>query len=118
MDNLTVHKGKRVRGLIEGRGCELIYLPPYSPDFNPIEEAFSKVKAILRKVGARGREALVQAMGVALSAITPETPWVSSSIAATTNQPDYYEIRCRSLPASALRSLRYMPQGCRSIRRG
>jgi transposase len=70
MDNLTVHKGKRVRGLIEGRGCELIYLPPYSPDFNPIEEAFSKVKAILRKVGARGREALVQAMGVALSAIT------------------------------------------------
>ena len=40
MDNLTAHKGGRVRELIEGRGCQLMYLPPYSPDFNPIEEAF------------------------------------------------------------------------------
>ena len=47
MDNLTAHKGERVRELIEERGCELLYLPPYSPDLNPIEEAFSKVKRIL-----------------------------------------------------------------------
>jgi transposase len=47
MDNLSVHKGKWVRELIEARGCLLWLLPPYSPDFNPIEEAFSKVKTLL-----------------------------------------------------------------------
>jgi transposase len=46
MDNLTAHKGERVKELIEGQGCELVYLPPYSPDLNPIEEAFSKIKGI------------------------------------------------------------------------
>jgi transposase len=71
MDNLSSHKGSRIRDLIEGRGCELIYLPPYSPDFNPIEEAFSKIKALLRKAEARSRDALVEAMGRAISAVTP-----------------------------------------------
>jgi transposase len=71
MDNLSSHKGSRVRELIEGRGCELIYLLPYSPDFNPIEEAFSKIKGLLRKAEARTREALVEAMGRAISAVTP-----------------------------------------------
>ena len=70
MDNLSAHKGTRVRKLIEERNCELVYLPPYSPDLNPIEEAFSKMKGILRKVGARSREALIEAMGKALDAIT------------------------------------------------
>jgi transposase len=71
MDNLSAHKGARVRKLIEERDCELVYLPPYSPDLNPIEEAFSKMKGIiLRKVGARSREALIEAMGQALDAIT------------------------------------------------
>ena len=70
MDNLSAHKGSRIRELIEGRGCELRYLPPYSPDLNPIEEAFSKVKGMLRRAEARGREALIEAMGAALSAIT------------------------------------------------
>jgi transposase len=59
-----------VSELIEGRGCELIYLPPYSPNLNPIEEAFSKVKATLRRFEARTREALVEAMGRALDAVT------------------------------------------------
>ena len=53
MDNLSAHKGERVRELVESAGCELLYLPPYSPDFSPIEEAFSKVKALLRKAQAR-----------------------------------------------------------------
>jgi transposase len=70
MDNLAAHKGKRVRELIGGQGCELLYLPPYSPDLNPIEEAFSKVKSILRKAEARTREALVEVIGAALSAVT------------------------------------------------
>jgi transposase len=69
MDNLSAHKGKRVREIIEKRGCVLLYLPPYSPDFNPIEEAFSKVKGLLRKAAARSREALVEAMGAALAAV-------------------------------------------------
>ncbi len=70
MDNLSSHKGKRVRELIEERGCELVYLPPYSPDLNPIEEAFSKIKGFIRKAEARTREALVEAMGAAISAVT------------------------------------------------
>ena len=70
MDNLSAHKGSRIRELIERRGCQLRYLPPYSPDLNPIEEAFSKVKGMLRWAEARGREALIEAMAVALSAIS------------------------------------------------
>src|SRR5215212_2424242 len=70
MDNLSSHKGSRIRQIIEGGGCELIYLPPYSPDLNPIEEAFAKLKALLRRAEARTREALMEAMGRALDAVT------------------------------------------------
>jgi transposase len=70
LDNLSAHKGGRVKEIVEGRGCELIYLPPYSPDFNPIEQVFSKVKGLLRKTQARTREALIEAMGRALDAVT------------------------------------------------
>jgi transposase len=70
MDNLSAHKGERVRELIEGQGCELLYLPSYSPDFNPIEQAFSKIKGLLRKGEARTREALVEAIGAAISTVT------------------------------------------------
>jgi transposase len=72
MDNLTAHKGERVKAMIEQRGCQLVYLPAYSPDFNPIEEAFSKIKGLVRKAEARTREALVEAIGSALSAVTSE----------------------------------------------
>jgi len=72
MDRLPAHKPKRVRELIEERGCELLYLPGYSPDYNPIEEAFSKIKEILRRAAARTREALVVAMGRALSAVSSQ----------------------------------------------
>lgn len=58
--------------LIEDRGCELWFLPAYSPDLNPIEEAFSKVKNAVRKAVARTREVLVDAMGEALSSVTPQ----------------------------------------------
>ncbi len=72
LDNLSSHKGDRVRELIEGVGCSLLYLPPYSPDFSPIEEAFSKIKALLRKSAARVRGALVETIGWAISRVTPE----------------------------------------------
>ena len=65
MDNLSSHKGQRVRELIEGEGCELIYLPSYSPDFNPIEQAFSKLKGYLREACARSHEMLMEAIGEA-----------------------------------------------------
>ncbi len=71
MDNLSAHKGGRVRELIAGAGCELLYLPPYSPDMNPIEEAFSMVKGTLRKAQARTRETLIETMGRALDAVGP-----------------------------------------------
>lgn len=70
LDNLAAHKSERVTEIVQARGCELLYLPPYSPDLNPIEEAFSKIKGMLRKVGARTRETLIEALGVAISAIT------------------------------------------------
>jgi transposase len=70
MDSLPVHKPGRIRELTEGRGCELLYLPGYSPDYNPIEEAFSKIKEILRRACTRTREALLEALGEALSALS------------------------------------------------
>lgn len=70
MDNLSAHKGGRVKEIIEGRGCELAYPPPYSPDLNPIEQAFSKVKGLLRRAEARTRESLIEAMGRALEAVS------------------------------------------------
>ncbi len=70
MDNLSSHKGERARELIEERGCELLYLPPYSPDLNPLEEAFAKVKGLLREAEVRTREALVDTIGRALSAVS------------------------------------------------
>ncbi len=70
LDNLGAHKSERTRKLIEGRGCQLLFLPAYSPDFNPIEEAFSKIKDALRKAQARTCEALIEALGVAISTVT------------------------------------------------
>jgi transposase len=72
MDNLSAHKPARVREMIESRGCELIYLPAYSPDFNPIEEAFSKIKGMLRQAGARTKDALVEVLGEALSGVSAQ----------------------------------------------
>jgi transposase len=73
LDGLGAHRTKKVRELIEARGADLVFLPSYSPDLNPIEEAFSKIKAlVVRKEGARVREALVEAIGRALAAVTPE----------------------------------------------
>jgi transposase len=66
MDNVATHKVAGIREAIEAHGAKLVYLPPYSPDLNPIEKAFAKIKAILRKAGARTREALWQAIGKAI----------------------------------------------------
>lgn len=71
MDNLSAHKNQRVRDLIEGAGCALWYLPPYSPDLSPIELAFSKLKEMIRRAKARTREALDDAIASALQQITP-----------------------------------------------
>jgi len=71
MDNLQQHRTERTRALIESRGAELWFLPAYSPDLNPIEEAFSKLKALLRRAAARAHEALAEAIWDALRAITP-----------------------------------------------
>lgn len=72
MDNLAAHKGKKIEDLIQARGCRLLFLPGYSPDFSPIEEAFSKVKAHLRRAEARTREALQEAIGQALLTVTTQ----------------------------------------------
>jgi len=72
LDNLSIHLGSRVKQAIEARGCRLLFLPAYSPDFSPIEEAFSKLKASLRRVGARTREDLQEAIAQALTLITAQ----------------------------------------------
>ena len=72
MDNLQAHRSARVRLAIEAKGCQLLFLPGYSPDLSPIEEAFSKLKAALRRAGARTREALEEAIAQALLTITAQ----------------------------------------------
>jgi len=71
MDNLSSHKRAHVRELIEATGAELLYLPPYSPDLNPIEMVFSKIKRLLRKLGIRTRDALWESMQSVLDKVTP-----------------------------------------------
>jgi transposase len=71
MDNLSSHKGPRSRALIEAAGASLLFLPPYSPDFNPIENAFAKLKAMLRKAAERTVDALWAAIGRIADAFTP-----------------------------------------------
>jgi transposase len=72
LDGLGAHRTEKVKKLIEGRGADVVFLPSYSPDLNPIEEAFSKIKQLVRKEGRRVREALMEAIGRALAAVTPE----------------------------------------------
>lgn len=72
MDNLSSHKAPGVAEAIQDRGAEVRYLPPYSPDLNPIEQLFSKIKAILRRVGARTLKALWQSIGDALTRVTTD----------------------------------------------
>jgi transposase len=72
MDNLRAHKGERVRQALEAKGCQVLFLPGYSPDFSPIEETFSKLKAYLRRVGARTREALEEAICQALLTVSAQ----------------------------------------------
>jgi transposase len=70
MDNLQAHKSSRIRKLIESVGASVLFLPPYSPGFSPIEEAFSKIKANLRTIEARTQETLMEAIAQALDAVS------------------------------------------------
>ena len=72
MDNLSSHKGPRVREMIEAAGAQLRYLPPYSPDFNPIENAFAKLKALLRKARERTMDGLWSTIGTAIDLFSPQ----------------------------------------------
>jgi transposase len=69
-DNLSVHKRPEAREAVEARDCQVVFLPPYSPDFNPIEQAFSKLKTALRRAKQRTRDGLWDAIGEALNAVT------------------------------------------------
>ena len=72
MDNLSSHKGPRVREMLEDAGATLLFLPPYSPDFNPIDMAFAKLKAVLRKAAVRTVEALWDTIAIAIKSYTPQ----------------------------------------------
>jgi transposase len=72
MDNLSAHIGPRVRAAIEAKGCQLLFLPAYSPDLSPIEQAFSKLKAFLRRIKARTKQELYEALSRAIDLITPQ----------------------------------------------
>ena len=86
MDNLGSHKGPAVRAAIEAAGARLLFLPPYSPDFNPIEMAFSKLKALLRKVAERTVEGLWSAIGRLVDTVTPHE--CANFFAAAGYEPD------------------------------
>ena len=83
LDNLSPHKDKAALALIEQAGAEVRFLPPYSPDFNPIEKMWSKVKALLRSAKARTDEALLTAIGSRSPALPPKMPRVGLPHAAT-----------------------------------
>ena len=70
VDNVGAHKPDRMRALVEAAGCRLVFLPAYSPDLSPVEEAFSKIKTLIKAAGARTRAALDAAIAVALAAVT------------------------------------------------
>jgi transposase len=72
LDNLKVHESPKARNLIEGAGCRLLFLPTYSPDFNPIEHAFAKLKQALRRIEARSWDTVVAAIGQILPTITTD----------------------------------------------
>jgi transposase len=72
MDNLSSHKGPNVRAAIEAAGAKLLFIPPYSPDFNPIENAFAKLKALLRKAAERTVKGLWSAIGCLIDLFTPK----------------------------------------------
>lgn len=72
MDNLSSHKGPRVRAMIEAAGASLLYVPPYSPGFNPIEDAFAALKALLRKAGERTVEGSWTVVGRLIDVFTPQ----------------------------------------------
>ena len=86
MDNLGSHKGPAVRAAIEAAGARLLFLPPYSPDFNPIEMAFSKLKALLRKAAERTVEGLWSAIGHLVDTVTPDE--CTNFFAAAGYEPD------------------------------
>jgi transposase len=86
MDNLGSHKGPKVRAAIEAVGAKLLYLPPYSPDFNPIENAFSKLKALLRKAAERTVDALWDRIGALLGEFSPQE--CANFFAAAGYEPD------------------------------
>jgi transposase len=86
MDNLSSHKGPRVREMIEAAGAQILYLPPCSPDFNPIERAFSKLKALLRKTAERTILELWDAIRRLIDLVTPQE--AANFFAATGYKPD------------------------------
>jgi transposase len=89
LDNLSVHRRRRVRTRIEAAACRLLYLPAYSPDFNPIEHAFSKLKTYLRRTEARSQQALDTALSTGLASITPTDArgWIRHCGYALPRQP-------------------------------
>jgi transposase len=95
MDNLEAHRPERVRELIEARGAELLFVPSYCPDLNPIEQAFSKIKNVLRKLGARTHEALLEAMEEALSKVSPADAAGWFEHCGYRSRFSTYEYRCK-----------------------
>jgi len=87
MDNLSSHKGPEVRARIESAGARLLFLPPYSPDFNPIENAFAKLKAMLRKAAERTVEGLWTVIGRIIDSFTPDE--CANYFAAAGYDPDW-----------------------------
>jgi transposase len=75
LDNLATHRNKEAAAALKAHGCWFLYLPPYSPDLNPIEQAFSKLKAHLRRIGARSFTAVFHAIGEICNLYDPEECW-------------------------------------------
>lgn len=97
LDNLSAHKSVRLHKIVAARGCRLLYLPSYSPDYSPIELAFAKIKAELRQAGARTAEALETAVAHALTHISPEQACAFFTHCGFRFRPDLAQWFCSSL---------------------
>ena len=98
LDNLSAHKSAAAREAIEAAGCEVRFLPAYSPDFNPIELAFAKIKSRLRAAAARDTETLQRATAAAIDAITPADARASTPTAASRSGPTNMRSRSNARP--------------------
>jgi transposase len=117
MDNLAAHKSPQAEALIRATGAWVLFLPPYSPDLNPIEMAFAKLKAHLRRIGARTLDALCRALGDVCDLFDPDECWNYFRAAGYVSDQTRGAVTRRGRPRVQVRRSMAAPATCRGVRK-